>query len=179
MNTPNNGGEPPDLEHALEDLKTAEHDLALAHEAEHRAEDEIRKAEHEIEDALAHRETEIIVNSRPREIPGKTARFEQVVVLVPPLHERTAGGGLDTVVVIGKALAQVLRDVDGPEAEIDEGRAHDLTPSVAPDGGVPVHSGQVLRSTLLSFVHVAGRRVDRSRSWPSPHSRASCRAARP
>ena len=84
MNNPNNGGEPPDLEHALDDLKTAERDLVLAHEAEHRAEGEIRKAEHEIEDALAHRETEIIVNSRPREIPGKVAGFEQVVQLAFP-----------------------------------------------------------------------------------------------
>lgn len=84
MNTLNKGGEPPDLEHALDDLKTAERHLALAHEVEHRAENEIRKAEHEIEEALAHRETEIIVNSRPREIPGKVAGFEQVVQLAFP-----------------------------------------------------------------------------------------------
>ena len=38
MHTPHDGGEPPDIEHALEHLKEAEHDLALAQEAEHRAE---------------------------------------------------------------------------------------------------------------------------------------------
>ena len=87
MNTPHNDAEPPDIdtdvERALEDLENAEHDLEQAHEAEHHAEDEIRKAEHEIEEAVA-RNTEIIVNSRPREIHGHVATFEQVVQLAFP-----------------------------------------------------------------------------------------------
>lgn len=88
MNTAHNDAEPPDVdteaEHALEHLKKAEHDLEQAHESEHRAEDEIRKAEHEIEEAVTHRNTEIIVNSRPREIHGHVATFEQVVQLAFP-----------------------------------------------------------------------------------------------
>ena len=88
MNTPHNDGEPPDvdreMEHALEHLKDAEHDLEAARVAERRAEGEIREAEHEVEEAVAHRHTEIIVNSRPREIDGHVARFEQVVQLAFP-----------------------------------------------------------------------------------------------
>lgn len=84
MSTPNIGGEPPDIENALDHAKAVVHYLSLAVQSEHRAEDEVRKAEHESEEALAHRETEIIVNSRPREIPGKIAGFEQVVQLAFP-----------------------------------------------------------------------------------------------
>jgi hypothetical protein len=88
MNTPHNDAEPPDVdtevEHALEPLKKAEHDLEQAHEAEHRAEDEIRKAGHEIEEAVAQRNTEIIVNSRPREVHGHVATFDQIVQLAFP-----------------------------------------------------------------------------------------------
>ena len=88
MVTPHNDAEPPDgeaqIEHALEHLKTAEHDLEQAKAAERRAEGEIREAEHEIEEAVEHRNTEIIVNSRPREIHGREANFEQVVQLAFP-----------------------------------------------------------------------------------------------
>lgn len=88
MDTPNKDAKSPNVdtefEHALEHLKKAEHDLERAHSAEHLAEDEIRKAEHEIEEAAAHRNTEIIVNSRPREIHGHIATFEQVVQLAFP-----------------------------------------------------------------------------------------------
>ena len=88
MDTAHNDAEPPDggtqVEHALEHLKTAEHDLEQAQQAERRAEGEIREAEHEIEEAVAHRNTEIIVNSRPREIHGHEASFEQVVQLAFP-----------------------------------------------------------------------------------------------
>lgn len=88
MNSPHNDAEPPDIDHkieqALQHLKEAEHDLEAAEEAEHRAEGEIREAEHEIEGAVAHRHTDIIVNSRPREIDGHVASFEQVVQLAFP-----------------------------------------------------------------------------------------------
>ncbi len=88
MITPNNDADPPDgeteIEHALEHLKMAEHDLEQAKAAERRAEGEIREAEHEIEEAVEHRNTEIIVNSRPREIHGHEATFEQVVQLAFP-----------------------------------------------------------------------------------------------
>lgn len=88
MDTPHNNAEPPDgdteIEHALEHLKAAEHDLEPATAAERRAESEIRKAEHEIEEAVEHRNTEIIVNSRPREIHGHEVSFEQVVQLAFP-----------------------------------------------------------------------------------------------
>lgn len=86
MNIPHNDAEPPntEVEHALEHLKKAEHDLEQARKAEHHAEDEIRKAEHEIEEAVVHRNSEIIVNSRPREILGHVVTFEQVVQLAFP-----------------------------------------------------------------------------------------------
>ncbi len=88
MVTPHNDADPPDgetqIEHALEHLKTAEHDLEQAKADERRAEGEIREAEHEIEEAVEHRNTEIIVNSRPREIHGREASFEQVVQLAFP-----------------------------------------------------------------------------------------------
>ena len=88
MNTPHNDAKPPDIdremEHALEHLKDAEHDLEAARAAERCADGEIREAEHEIEEAVAHHHTEIIVNSRPREIEGHMARFEQVVQLAFP-----------------------------------------------------------------------------------------------
>ena len=88
MVSPHNDADPPDgetqIEHALEHLKTAEHDLEQAKADERRAEGEIREAEHEIEEAVEHRNTEIIVNSRPREIHGHEATFEQVVQLAFP-----------------------------------------------------------------------------------------------
>jgi len=88
MNIPRIPAEPPDIDpevgHALKHLNEAEHDLEQAREAEHRAEDEIVKAEHEIEEAVAHRETEVIVNSRPREVPGHIVTFEQIVHLAFP-----------------------------------------------------------------------------------------------
>jgi hypothetical protein len=127
MTTPNNGGEPPDIEHALDHLKAAEHDLALAHEAEHRAEDEVRKAEHEIEDALAHRETEIIVNSRPREIPGKIAGFEQVVQLAFP------GGAADQNTVYSMTYRHAA--------------AHPHAGELGPGGKVEVKNGTVFNVT--------------------------------
>lgn len=116
MNTPNNGGEPPDLEHALDDLKTAERDLALAHEAEH-----------EIEDTLAHRETEIIVNSRPREIPGKVAGFEQVVQLAFP------GGATDQNTVYSMTYRHAA--------------AHPHAGELGPGGKVEVKNGTVFNVT--------------------------------
>jgi len=127
MTTPNNGGEPPDIEHALDHLKAAEHDLALAHEAEHRAEDEVRKAEHEIEDALAHRETEIIVNSRPREIPGKIAGFEQVVQLAFP------GGAADQNTIYSMTYRHAA--------------AHPHAGELGPGGKVEVKNGTVFNVT--------------------------------
>jgi len=127
MTTPNNGGEPPDIEHALDHLKAAEHDLTLAHQAEHRAEDEVRKAEHEIEDALAHRETEIIVNSRPREIPGKIAGFEQVVQLAFP------GGAADQNTVYSMTYRHAA--------------AHPHAGELGPGGKVEVKNGTVFNVT--------------------------------
>lgn len=117
MSTPPNGGEPPDIEHALEHLKEAEHDLALAHEAEHRAEAEVHKAELEIEEAIAHRHTEIIVNSRPREIDGHVATFEQVVQLAFP------GGAADQNTVYSMtyrhAASQPHAGELGPGGKVD------------------------------------------------------------
>lgn len=127
MTTPNNGGEPPDIEHALDHLEAAEHDLALAHQAEHRAEDEVRKAEYEIEDALAQRETEIIVNSRPREIPGKIAGFEQVVQLAFP------GGAADQNTV----YSMTYRHAAG----------HPHAGELGPGGKVEVKNGTVFNVT--------------------------------
>jgi hypothetical protein len=88
MDTPHDDAEPPDgdkpVEQALEHLQKAEHDLEAARQAERRAEGEIREAEHDIEEAIERRQTEIIVNSRPREIQGHRASFEQVVQLAFP-----------------------------------------------------------------------------------------------
>ena len=88
MNTPHGDAEPPDTDHemeqALRHLRKAEHDLEAARELERRAEVEIREAEHEIEEAVVHRHTDIIVNSRPREVDGHVANFEQVVQLAFP-----------------------------------------------------------------------------------------------
>lgn len=127
MTTPDNGGEPPEIQHALGQLKAAEHDLALAHEAEHRAEDEVRKAAHEIEDALAHRGTEIIVNSRPREIPGKIAGFEQVVQLAFP------GGAADQNTVYSMTYRHAA--------------AHPHAGELGPGGKVEVKNGTVFNVT--------------------------------
>lgn len=80
--------EPPDgdpLDRALNDVRKAEHDLEAAHEAEERAERELKAAEHELEEAL-HRETDIIVNSRERKVPGHKVTFEQVVLLAFPAN---------------------------------------------------------------------------------------------
>lgn len=127
MTTPNNGGESPDLEHALDHLKATEHDPALAHEAEHRAGDEVRKAEHEIEDALARRKTEIIVNSRPREIPGKIAGFEQVVQLAFP------GGAADQNTIYSMTYRHAA--------------AHPHAGELGPGGKVEVKKGTVFNVT--------------------------------
>jgi hypothetical protein len=121
MNTPDNDAEPPDvdreIEDALEHLKDAEHDLEAARAAERRAEGEIREAEHEIEEAVAHRHTEIIVNSRPREIEGHVAHFEQVVQLAFP------GGSADQNTVYSMtyrhAASQPYAGELGPGGKVD------------------------------------------------------------
>lgn len=86
MNEQDMPPEPPDsgpVDRALKDVRKAEHDLEVAHEAEERAERELEAAEHELEEA-SHRETDIIVNSREKKVPGHTVTFEQVVLLAFP-----------------------------------------------------------------------------------------------
>ena len=63
---------------ALEHIEKAEHDLEKAHEGEREAEKELHQAERELEEAQHRTETEIIVNARPREVPGHTVTFECV-----------------------------------------------------------------------------------------------------
>ncbi len=87
MNAPIND-EPPDgekdIDRVLNDLKRAEHDLERAREEERHAEAEILEAERELEKAIEHRETEIIVNSRPRVVHARVVTFEEVVQLAFP-----------------------------------------------------------------------------------------------
>ncbi|MDT8870738.1 multiubiquitin domain-containing protein [Komagataeibacter rhaeticus] len=71
------------VDRAIADVRRAEHDLEVAHEAERRAEGELKEATHELEEAR-HRDTEIIVNSRERKIPGHKVTFEQIVLLAFP-----------------------------------------------------------------------------------------------
>ena len=71
---------------AIEHVKKAEHDLEKAHEEERQAEKELHEAERELEQ-IEHphpRETEIIVNSRPKKVPGHEVTFEQVVKIAFP-----------------------------------------------------------------------------------------------
>ncbi|WP_068083752.1 multiubiquitin domain-containing protein [Novosphingobium rosa] len=77
---------PPDLPacdpvgRAIADMHKAEHDLEAARTAEHRAEHELEEAIQELEEAR-HCETDIIVNSRERKVPGDKVIFEQIVEL--------------------------------------------------------------------------------------------------
>jgi hypothetical protein len=86
MNNHDMPAEPPDgdpVDRALKDVRKAEHDLEVAHETEERAQQELKAAEHELEEAI-HRETDIIVNSRERKVPGHKVTFEEVVLLAFP-----------------------------------------------------------------------------------------------
>jgi Multiubiquitin len=71
------------VERAVEHIQKAEHDLERAHEEERRAEEELRKATEELEHTHP-RETEIIVNARPRTVPGDEVCFEEIVELAFP-----------------------------------------------------------------------------------------------
>lgn len=94
MNTddPTSRPEPGDsVEHALEHIHNAEHDLEKAHRQERHAEHELAEAEHELEEALHPRESEIVVNARKRTVKGRTVSFEQIVELAfPGSHEPDA-----------------------------------------------------------------------------------------
>jgi Multiubiquitin len=72
------------VERAIEHLHQAEHDLERAREEEHLAEDEVREATEELEEAEHPRETEIIVNSRPRKVSGHEVTYEEVLELAFP-----------------------------------------------------------------------------------------------
>jgi len=88
--------DPPDrdpVDRAIHDLQKAEHDLEVAHEAEERAEHELKAAERELEEAR-HRETDIIVNSRERKVPGDKVTFEEVGALAFPANEPPPPGQL-------------------------------------------------------------------------------------
>lgn len=72
------------VEHALEHIRHAEHDLEKIHQEERQAEHELKEAEHELEKALHPRETEIIVNARKRTVKGHVVSFEEIVQLAFP-----------------------------------------------------------------------------------------------
>jgi hypothetical protein len=131
MDTPHNGAEPPDretlVEHALEHLKNAEHDLEQAEAAEHRPEAEVREATQEIEEALKHRNTEIVVNSRPREIEGDEVSFEQIVQLAFP------GGAADQNTVYSMTYRKAA--------------SHPHAGELGPGGKVEVKKGTIFNVT--------------------------------
>lgn len=131
MDTPTHHAEPPDgdakLEHALEHLKRAEHDLEQAEAVERRAEAEIGEATHEVEEALKHRNTEIIVNSRPREIEGDEASFEQIVQLAFP------GGAADQNTVYSMTYRKAA--------------SHPHAGELGPGGKVEVKKGTIFNVT--------------------------------
>jgi len=84
IDRPSSGDTGDPITQALEHIEKAEHDLEKAHEEEREAEKELRKAEHELAEAERRSETEIIVNARPREVPGHTVTFDQVAELAFP-----------------------------------------------------------------------------------------------
>jgi len=69
------------VEKALEHVENAERDIEAAENQERRAEGELREAEEELQRA---RETEIIVNSRPKLVKGHTVTFLEIVELAFP-----------------------------------------------------------------------------------------------
>lgn len=75
-----------DIERARESERRAEHELELAREDERRAEREIEEAARELERAASQppAETEIIVNARPRIVPGDRVGFAEIVQLAFP-----------------------------------------------------------------------------------------------
>jgi hypothetical protein len=76
-----------EVERALAHLHQAEGDLERARQDEHRAEEEVRDAVHELDESEHLRETEIIVNSRVRKVPGRVVTYHEVLELAfPGLH---------------------------------------------------------------------------------------------
>lgn len=84
IDRPSSGDTGDPITQALEHIEKAEHDLEKAHEEEREAQKELREAEHELAEAERRSETEIIVNARPREVPGHTVTFDQVAELAFP-----------------------------------------------------------------------------------------------
>ena len=84
IDRPSSGDTGDPITQALEHIEKAEHDLEKAHEEEREAEKELREAGRELAEAERRSETEIIVNARPREVPGHTVTFDQVAELAFP-----------------------------------------------------------------------------------------------
>lgn len=82
---PDSSGDTADaIGRALEHVEKSERDLEHIREEEHEAEAELREATHELEDAERRAATDIIVNARPREVPGHIVTFEQIAQLAFP-----------------------------------------------------------------------------------------------
>jgi hypothetical protein len=78
-------GEPADpIEQALGHLHKAEHDLEEARKAENRAEGQLHDAAEELAHAEHPRETEIVVNGRPRKVPGHEVSYAEILELAFP-----------------------------------------------------------------------------------------------
>jgi hypothetical protein len=99
------------VERALEHIQNAEQDLEKAHEEDRRAEEELREATEELDHAehTHPRETEIIVNARPRTVRGDEVFFEEVVELA------FAGPHTDPNVVYSMTYRQAASDPSAGE----------------------------------------------------------------
>jgi hypothetical protein len=71
------------VDRAFEHIEEAEHDLAKAHTAEERAEEELREAVEELKEARD-ADVEIIVNGQQKTVKEHVLGFEQVVKLAFP-----------------------------------------------------------------------------------------------
>ena len=72
------------VERAIEHLHHAEQDLERARDGERRAGEEVREATEELEEAEHLRETDIIVNARPRKVPGRVVTYDEILQLAFP-----------------------------------------------------------------------------------------------
>jgi len=71
------------VDRALEHIEEAERDIAKAHVAEERAEEELREAVEELKEARE-AETQIIVNGQPKTVPGHEISFAEAIRLAFP-----------------------------------------------------------------------------------------------
>jgi hypothetical protein len=72
------------IERAVEHIHSAEHEIDEGQRLERRGEEDLRRATEELERAEHPRETEIIVNARPRKVPGNEVTFGEIVKLAFP-----------------------------------------------------------------------------------------------